>query len=76
MTIEVKDIASKFKHLKNILNDPDISEMEASLMVEIGVHIISGNRTKAELMSVFENTKCRRKQDIDELQVLRYLAQD
>lgn len=74
MTILVEDIVSKFKHLKNIINDPDLSDLEASLLAEVAIQIHSGNRTKAALMGVFEVTKCNRLEDIDRLKLLRECA--
>jgi hypothetical protein len=75
MTIHASDVVANFKHLKQIINDPAISDLEASLLVEVAIQIHSGNRTKHALMGVFEATKSRRPEDLDSLKLLRACAE-
>lgn len=74
MTIEIKNL--DYRILKELINNPDISEMEASLIIETCIHIISGNRTTHEMMEVYNRTKVKQGRETDELKILRYLTND
>ncbi len=75
MTVEIGDL--DYRILKELINNPEkISEMEASLIIETCIHIISGNRTTSEMMEVYNRTKTRQGRDMDELKILRYLTKD
>lgn len=67
MTISVENL--HYENLEKILRNPDISEMEANLIIQVCIHIISGNRTTQGIMDVF-NMSARNSKTQDELKIL------
>lgn len=56
MTVKISDL--KFKHLPNLLNDLDISGIEANLIIEICVNILLNHKygkklTKEEFIDLY-----------------------
>lgn len=70
MTIEIKDL--KYDVLKHLLQDPNISELEADLLIQCCIHIISGNRTREGIQEVFERSS-RRIEEIDKLNIIKHI---
>lgn len=69
MTIEIKNL--KYDVLKKVLENPDISELEADLVIQCCIHIISGNRTRELIQGVFEKSS-RRIEEINKLNIIKY----
>ena len=45
------------KILQQLLLNPDVSELEADLIVQTAIHILSGNRTTGALVDVYTKTR-------------------
>ncbi len=52
------------KILQQLLLNPDITELEADLIVQTAIHILSGNKTTASLLEVYSKTRNKHLADI------------
>lgn len=76
MTIEINNL--NYNILKLFIdNSESISEMETDLIIQIGIHILSGCRKKNELLENFERVankmieKNRSGKEIDQYKIIR-----
>ena len=52
MTIKIKDVIKNFKHIKNILNDMEITELEIEILETIIIMLRTGYDTKEKMITV------------------------
>lgn len=78
MTIHIKDL--NFDVLKNLINNSEsVSEIETDLIVQIGIHILSGCRKKNELLENFGRVATRMLErgrsgkEIDDYNIIKYI---
>lgn len=83
MTINISDL--KYLNLENILNDlKNISIMEADLIIQICIHILSNNRNKNNILEVYQKQMDRFVEkgieesfpkEIDQYKILKYYVE-
>ena len=73
MTIPIESL--DLKVLKQLLLNPDISEMELDLIMQVCIQIISGNKTVESLVKVFSNHN-NNPHRIDNYKVIKHLVEN